>query len=96
MLIWIDQRLKTAHHHEQELQKQVNSLQTELNAAKAEANGASAVKAELNKAQAELVKLELEQSASRNAESEAFVRAAYELNFEISQTQAELCNVRSI
>ncbi|CAK9822917.1 Ktn1 [Anthophora retusa] len=68
----LDHRLKNAHRHEQELQKQVNSLQSELNTVKTEANDASALKTELNKAQSELVKLKSELSVSLNeAKSEA-------------------------
>ncbi|XP_011264045.2 kinectin isoform X3 [Camponotus floridanus] len=68
----LDHRLKSAHRHEQELQKQANSLQAELNLAKSEANEAPTLKLELNKTQAELIKLKSELSVSLNeAKSEA-------------------------
>ncbi|CAL1685035.1 unnamed protein product [Lasius platythorax] len=68
----LDHRLKSAHRHEQELQKQANSLQAELNLAKSEANEAPTLKVELDKAQAELIKLKSELSVSLNeAKSEA-------------------------
>ncbi|XP_071571625.1 uncharacterized protein [Temnothorax nylanderi] len=68
----LDHRLKNAHRHEQELQKQVNSLQAELNHTKNEANETSTLKVELSKAQTELMKLKSELSATMNeAESEA-------------------------
>ncbi|XP_029171849.1 kinectin isoform X2 [Nylanderia fulva] len=68
----LDHRLKNAHRHEQELQKQVNSLQAELNLVKSEANEAPTLKVELGKAQAELMKLKSELSVSLNeAKSEA-------------------------
>ncbi|KAL0113639.1 hypothetical protein PUN28_012644 [Cardiocondyla obscurior] len=68
----LDHRLKSAHRHEQELQKQVNSLQAELNHAKNEANETPTLKIELNKAQTELIKLKSELSATMNeAQSEA-------------------------
>lgn len=64
--------MKSAHRHEQELQKQVNSLQAELNHAKNEANETPTLKVELNKAQTELIKLKSELSATMNeAKSEA-------------------------
>ncbi|XP_076235212.1 uncharacterized protein LOC143179757 isoform X3 [Calliopsis andreniformis] len=96
----LDHRLKNAHHHEQELQKQVNSLQAELNAVKTEANDASALKAELNKVQAELVKLKSELSASMNeAKSEALEITALKLTLvnkeeELKKSQEELNSVR--
>ncbi|EGI70299.1 Ribosome-binding protein 1, partial [Acromyrmex echinatior] len=68
----LDHRLKSAHRHEQELQKQVNSLQAELNHAKNEANETSTLKVELSKTQTELIKLKSELSATMNeAKSEA-------------------------
>ncbi|XP_018304998.1 kinectin isoform X3 [Mycetomoellerius zeteki] len=68
----LDHRLKSAHRHEQELQKQVNSLQAELNHAKNEANETSTFKVELSKTQTELIKLKSELSAAMNeAKSEA-------------------------
>ncbi|XP_011636853.1 kinectin-like isoform X3 [Pogonomyrmex barbatus] len=68
----LDHRLKSAHRHEQELQKQVNSLQAELNHAKNEANETPTLKMELGKAQSELIKLKSELSATMNeAKSEA-------------------------
>ncbi|XP_067204916.1 kinectin isoform X3 [Linepithema humile] len=68
----LDHRLKSAHRHEQEMQKQVNSLQAELSLVKNEANEAPTLKVELGKAQAELMKLKSELSASLNeAKSEA-------------------------
>ncbi|XP_072744778.1 uncharacterized protein [Anoplolepis gracilipes] len=68
----LDHRLKSAHRHEQELQKQANSLQAELNLVKSEANEAPTLKVELGKAQAELIKLKSELSVSVNeAKSEA-------------------------
>ncbi|XP_050465215.1 kinectin isoform X2 [Cataglyphis hispanica] len=68
----LDHRLKSAHRHEQELQKQINSLQAELNIVKSEANEAPTLKAELSKAQTELIKLKSELSVSLNeAKSEA-------------------------
>ncbi|KAK2587486.1 hypothetical protein KPH14_003189 [Odynerus spinipes] len=68
----LDHRLKNSHRHEQELQKQVNSLQTELNLAKVEASEVSSLKSELAKVQAELLKVESELSLSKNeAKSEA-------------------------
>ncbi|XP_070154294.1 kinectin isoform X2 [Polyergus mexicanus] len=67
-----DHRLKSAHRHEQELQKQANSLQAELNIMKSEANEAPSLKVELSKAQTELIKLKSELSVSLNeAKSEA-------------------------
>ncbi|XP_018393934.1 PREDICTED: kinectin-like isoform X4 [Cyphomyrmex costatus] len=62
----LDHRLKSAHRHEQELQKQVNSLQTELNHAKNEANETSTLKVELSKTQTELIKLKSELTATMN------------------------------
>ncbi|KAL6264526.1 hypothetical protein P5V15_004633 [Pogonomyrmex californicus] len=68
----LDHRLKSAHRHEQELQKQINSLQAELNHAKNEANETPTLKMELGKAQSELIKLKSELSATMNeAKSEA-------------------------
>ncbi|XP_011697731.1 PREDICTED: ribosome-binding protein 1-like isoform X3 [Wasmannia auropunctata] len=68
----LDHRLKSAHRHEQELQKQVNSLQAELNHAKNEANETPTLKLELSKTQTELMKLKSELSATMNeAKSEA-------------------------
>ncbi|XP_011872777.1 PREDICTED: kinectin isoform X3 [Vollenhovia emeryi] len=68
----LDHRLKSAHRHEQDLQKQVNSLQAELNHAKNEANETPTLKVELTKAQTELLKLKSELSAKLNeAKSEA-------------------------
>ncbi|XP_043272558.1 kinectin-like isoform X3 [Venturia canescens] len=61
-----DHRLKGAHRHEQELQKQVHSLQAELKMAKTEASESSGLKNELNKAQAELMKIRSDLSSSRN------------------------------
>ncbi|XP_076645160.1 uncharacterized protein LOC143354752 [Halictus rubicundus] len=96
----LDHRLKSAHRHEQELQKQVNSLQSELNAAKTEANDASALKAELNKAEAELVKLKSELSVSMNeAKSEAAEITALKIALankeeEMKKSQDELNNLR--
>lgn len=64
--------MKNAHRHEQELQKQLNSLQAELNVSKSEAHEAATLKAELGKAQTELMKLKSELSVSINeAKSEA-------------------------
>ncbi|XP_043503520.1 kinectin-like isoform X6 [Polistes fuscatus] len=68
----LDHRLKNSHRHEQDLQKQVNSLQAELNVVKVEANEISSLKSELTKAQTELLKMESELSLSKNeANSEA-------------------------
>ncbi|XP_039310674.1 kinectin isoform X8 [Solenopsis invicta] len=68
----LDHRLKSAHRHEQELQKQVNSLQAELNHAKNEANELPTLKVELSKTQTELIKLKSELSVTLNeAKSEA-------------------------
>ncbi|XP_036139842.1 kinectin isoform X3 [Monomorium pharaonis] len=68
----LDHRLKSAHRHEQELQKQVNSLQAELNHTKNEANEMATLKIEFSKAQTELIKLKSELSATMNeAKSEA-------------------------
>ncbi|KAL2728777.1 kinectin-like isoform X1 [Vespula squamosa] len=58
----LDHRLKNSHRHEQDLQKQVNSLQTELNVVKVEANEVSSLKSELTKVQGELLKVESELS----------------------------------
>ncbi|XP_020284045.1 ribosome-binding protein 1 isoform X4 [Pseudomyrmex gracilis] len=68
----LEHRLKNGHRHEQELQKQLNSLQAELNVSKSEAHEAATLKAELGKTQAELMKLKSELSVSINeAKSEA-------------------------
>jgi len=68
----LDHRLKSAHRHEQEMQKQVNSLQAELSLVKNEANEAPTLKVELSKVQTELMKVKSELSASLNeAKSEA-------------------------
>ncbi|XP_053971640.1 myosin-6 isoform X2 [Hylaeus volcanicus] len=96
----LDHRLKNAHRHEQDLQKQVNSLQSELNAIKAEANDVSALKAELNKSQSELVKLKSELSVSLNeSKSEAIEIAALKAALakkeeELNKSQDELYNIR--
>ena len=67
-----DHRLKNAHRHEQELQKQIHSLQSELKIAKTEINETSGLKSEFNKVQAELMKLKSDLSLSQNeAKSEA-------------------------
>nr|XP_012144921.1 PREDICTED: kinectin isoform X2 [Megachile rotundata] len=96
----LDHRLKNAHRHEQELQKQVNSLQSELNTVKSEANDVSALKTELNKAQSELVKLKSELSASMNeAKSEAAEITALKMTLvnkeeELKKSEEKLNNVR--
>ncbi|XP_034935831.1 ribosome-binding protein 1 isoform X3 [Chelonus insularis] len=58
-----DHRLKNAHRHEQELQKQIHSLQAELKMSKSEA---SELNAELTKAQSELTKLKSDASEVMN------------------------------
>uniref|UniRef100_V9I8X5 Kinectin 1 n=1 Tax=Apis cerana TaxID=7461 RepID=V9I8X5_APICE len=94
----LDHRLKNAHRHEQELQKQVNSLQSELNAVKAEANDASVLKTELNKTQSELMKLKSELSHSMNeAKFEAAEITALKMTLvnkeeELKISQEELVN----
>nr|XP_033324053.1 kinectin-like [Megalopta genalis] len=98
----LDHRLKNAHRHEQELQKQVNSLQSELNAAKTEASDVSTLKAELTKAQTELGKLKSELSASMNeAKSEAAEITALKIALankeeEVKKSQDELNNLRVV
>ncbi|XP_015123640.1 kinectin isoform X1 [Diachasma alloeum] len=68
----LDLRLKNAHRHEQDLQKQIHSLQGEMKMVKAEANEASALNGELNKVQGELMKLKSDLSHSQSeAKSEA-------------------------
>ncbi|XP_063994157.1 ribosome-binding protein 1 isoform X2 [Diachasmimorpha longicaudata] len=68
----LDLRLKNAHRHEQDIQKQIQSLQGELKIVKAEANEASALNGELNKVQGELMKLKSDLSHSQSeAKSEA-------------------------
>ncbi|KAG7203267.1 hypothetical protein KM043_010362 [Ampulex compressa] len=88
----LDHRLKTAHRHEQELQKQVNSLQAELNVAKTEANDASALKSELNKTQSELVKLKSELCVSLNDAKEiiALKTALENTEDELTKSQDQL------
>lgn len=94
----LDHRLKNAHRHEQDLQKQVNSLQSELNAVKAEANDASVLKTELNKTQSELMKLKSELSHSMNeAKFEAAEITALKMTLvnkeeELKISQEELVN----
>ncbi|XP_015597971.1 kinectin isoform X4 [Cephus cinctus] len=61
----LDHRLQTAHRHQQELQKQVNTIKAELNVAKTEGSEAVAVKAEFNKVQSELMKLKSDLSLSQ-------------------------------
>lgn len=56
----LDHRLKNAHRHEQELQKQLHSQQSDLKMFEVEANNVSALKAELNKLQNELMKFDYE------------------------------------
>nr|XP_034192908.1 kinectin-like isoform X6 [Osmia lignaria] len=96
----LDHRLKNAHRHEQELQKQVNSLQSELNAVKSEANNVAALKAELSKAQSDLVKLKSELSVSMNeAKSEAAEITALKMTLvnkedELKKSEEKLNNIR--
>ena len=59
-------RLKSAHCHEQDLHKQVNSLQSELNLTKSEASEVASLRAKCNKAQSELRQLKLELSVYQN------------------------------
>ncbi|XP_029036618.1 kinectin-like isoform X5 [Osmia bicornis bicornis] len=96
----LDHRLKNAHRHEQELQKQVNSLQSELNAVKSEANNVAALKAELSKAQSDLMKLKSELSVSMNeAKSEAAEITALKMTLvnkedELKKSEEKLNNIR--
>ncbi|XP_076666065.1 uncharacterized protein LOC143367789 isoform X2 [Andrena cerasifolii] len=96
----LDDRLKNSYRHEQELQKQVNSLQAELNAVKTEANDASVLKVELAKTQTELMNLKSELSASMNeAKSEAAEITTLTMRLvnkeeQLRNSQDELNNVR--
>ncbi|OAD54616.1 Laminin subunit alpha-2, partial [Eufriesea mexicana] len=88
----LEHRLKNAHRHEQDLQKQVNSLQSELNAVKAEASDASALKTELNKAHSELatLKSELKEAKLDADKYTVFKRALCDREEEIRRSQMEV------
>ncbi|XP_014480150.1 PREDICTED: kinectin isoform X3 [Dinoponera quadriceps] len=97
----LDHRLKSVQRHEQELQKQVNSLQAELGLAKNEASETPTLKAELSKVQSELIKLKTELSATMNeakseaAEVTALKTALGNKEDELKKSQGELSAVQN-
>ncbi|XP_066589983.1 putative leucine-rich repeat-containing protein DDB_G0290503 [Prorops nasuta] len=97
----MDHRLKNAHRHEQELQKQITALQVELSVSKTDATETSLLKNELNKTQSELNKLKSELSATKNeAKSEAaeistLIAALNSKEEDLKKTRDELTNVLS-
>ncbi|XP_012272203.1 kinectin isoform X1 [Orussus abietinus] len=90
----LDHRVKSTLRHEQDLQKQLNSVQSELNLAKAEVSDLASAKVELSKVQAESMKLKSELSATQNeAKSEAAEFTSLKNLIKVKEDELKQCQM---